>query len=212
MKSIADIRKDYILKELDEKDVNMNPIKQFNEWFNEAVKGDVDEVNAMCLSTVDENHKPHSRIVLLKGVDENGFTFFTNYKSHKGLQLLQNPNVSLVFFWKELERQVRIEGVADKLSAEESDAYFLSRPVESRIGAWASPQSTVVRDRSTLDNLYTEKKNLFSNQEVIRPEHWGGFRITPASIEFWQGRASRLHDRILYSLENDYWKIERLAP
>lgn len=212
MKSIADIRKDYIQKMLSETDVLANPIEQFKVWFEEALLGDVEEVNAMCLATVDANHHPHARIVLLKSVDERGFSFFTNYQSHKGEQLATNNHVALVFFWKELERQVRIEGTVQKLSVEESDAYFLSRPKESRVGAWASPQSKVVDSREALENLYAEKLNHFSDKEVIRPPHWGGFLVTPANIEFWQGRESRMHDRIFYSNRNDQWKIERLAP
>lgn len=213
MSNIADIRKDYKLKTLDEQDVDSSPIKQFNAWWEEAEDAQIDEVNAMALSTVDANTAPHTRIVLLKGVDEKGFIFFSNYQSDKGENIAGNNHVSLLFFWKELERQVRIEGVAEKVSASESDAYFNSRPAGSRIGAWASPQSKMISSREILNVNVAEAEKRFSSKPIERPPHWGGYRVIPSHIEFWQGRPSRLHDRIKYSLqENGRWNIYRLAP
>ncbi len=209
---IAALRKDYRLQTLNEEDVAANAIEQFSRWWNEAVKSDIDEVNAMTLATVDEDEMPSARIVLLKGFDERGFVFFTNYNSAKGKAIAHNPKAALVFFWKELERQIRIQGDVEKVSDAESDEYFNSRPVGSRIGAWASPQSEVISNRHVLEDnvakLTTEMK-----EGVPRPYYWGGYRIKPASIEFWQGRSNRLHDRIKYSLEGDgSWKRVRLAP
>lgn len=201
-----------MLQQLDEKDVLPDPIEQFKIWFNEAHESKVEEVNAMTLATIDANHKPHARIVLLKGVDEQGFTFFTNYNSHKSNNLSDSHHTALVFFWKELERQVRIEGTAYRLTDMENDEYFLSRPIESRIGAWASPQSTVIANREVLETNFEEQKKRFEGTVVVRPPHWGGFRVTPAAIEFWQGRPNRLHDRVLYQKENNHWLINRLAP
>ncbi len=210
--NIADIRKDYQLQSLSESDVNTNPFDQFTKWWNEAVNSNIDEVNAMSLATATPTGIPSVRIVLLKGYSEEGFTFFTNYNSKKGRQLVDNPVASLAFFWKELQRQVCITGIVKKVSDAESDAYFNSRPVGSRIGAWSSPQSTVIADRSVLEaneKKYTEE---FGN-EVPRPSHWGGFIVVPNQIEFWQGRSSRLHDRIVYTKQTENnWKIERLAP
>lgn len=212
MQTIADIRRDYKLKHLDEQQVSPDAMKQFESWWNEAVNSNIDEVNAMTLATSDKNGSPAARIVLLKGYTENGFIFFTNYDSHKGKQLSENPKASLVFFWKELERQIRITGSVEKISAEESDAYFNSRPQMSKIGAWASPQSTVIADRNIIENRFQSLTEKFADQPVDRPEHWGGYIVHPSSIEFWQGRPSRLHDRILYIKQNNSWKIERLAP
>lgn len=211
-KEIADIRKDYQLESLTEQDVAANAIAQFTRWWDEAVKSEIDEVNAMTLATVSDKGIPAARIVLLKDYDENGFVFFTNYNSDKGRHLAANPQATLLFFWKELERQIRIEGVAEKVSAAESDDYFYSRPVGSRIGAWSSPQSRVIANREILEQNVATYANEFG-ENVPRPEHWGGYRIKPAVIEFWQGRSSRLHDRIRYTLtaENN-WVIERLAP
>jgi len=211
-KEIADIRKDYQLESLTEQDVAANAIAQFARWWDEAVKSEIDEVNAMTLATVSDKGIPAARIVLLKDYDENGFVFFTNYNSDKGMHLAANPHATLLFFWKELERQIRIEGVAEKVSAAESDDYFYSRPVGSRIGAWSSPQSRVIANREILEQNVATYANEFG-ENVPRPEHWGGYRIKPAVIEFWQGRSSRLHDRIRYTLtaENN-WVIERLAP
>ena len=210
--SIADIRKDYQLKSLSEHEVDQNPFAQFSVWWNEAVQSDIVEVNAMALSTVTSTGKPSSRIVLLKGYDEQGFVFFTNYSSDKGQQLTQNHFAALLFFWKELERQVRIEGVVSKVSEEESDAYFNSRPAGSRLGAWASPQSQKISDREVLNNELMKFTEQFDQENIPRPAHWGGYRVKPTRIEFWQGRSNRLHDRILYEQDNDNWQISRLAP
>lgn len=211
--SIADIRKDYMLHSLNETDVAANPIDQFTTWWDDAVRSEIEEVNAMTLATVTAEGFPSARIVLLKGYTEEGFVFFTNYQSHKGQELAQNPRASLVFFWKALERQVRIEGLTEKISAADSEAYFQSRPVGSRIGAWASPQSTVIPNREVIENNVFELEKKYGSGPVPRPEHWGGYIVKPVSIEFWQGRSSRLHDRILYTAQKDLkWKIERLAP
>lgn len=210
--SIADIRKDYQLKSLTEAEVAKNPFTQFSTWWDEAVGSAIDEVNAMALSTVSLEGRPSSRIVLLKGFDEQGFVFFTNYNSDKGRQIEQQQFVSLLFFWKELERQVRIEGKATKVAEEESDAYFNSRPVGSRLGAWASPQSQKITDRSVLEQALENITAEYRDKLVPRPSHWGGYRVMPTRIEFWQGRSSRLHDRILYEQVNGNWQISRLAP
>ena len=213
MNSIADIRKDYQLQSLLESDIEKNPIDQFSTWWNQAIESQIDEVNAMTLATVDANHKPSARIVLLKEFDQNGFVFFTNYNSKKGLDMLINKNVALVFFWKELERQVRIEGTVEKVSESVSDAYFNSRPEMSRIGAWASPQSTVISSREILETNFQHYQIEFEKKEINRPPHWGGYMVKPEVIEFWQGRSSRLHDRIVYGKDSDNeWKINRLAP
>ena len=210
--SIADIRKDYQLKSLAESEVAKNPFDQFSIWWEEAVQSAIVEVNAMALSTVSPEGRPSSRIVLLKGYNEEGFVFFTNYTSDKGNQIAHNEYVSLLFFWKELERQVRIEGVAKQVAADESDAYFDSRPVGSRLGAWASPQSQKIADRGILDKELEKVTTQFSEQMIPRPPHWGGYRVKPSRIEFWQGRSSRLHDRILYEQVEERWQISRLAP
>ena len=221
---IADIRKDYKLASLEEADVAANPIDQFTRWWNEAVASQIDEVNAMTLATANAAGVPAARIVLLKGYNPHGFIFFTNYESDKGKNLAQNPQAALVFFWKELERQIRIEGTVEKVSAEESDRYFNSRPASSRIGAWASPQSAVIENRMVSEQNVERYSSIFANDSIERPDHWGGYIVNPTSIEFWQGRSSRLHDRIKYTLENSAynaatdtrtdlnWKIERLAP
>lgn len=211
--SVADIRRDYSLKTLNETDVDASPFAQFENWWQEAQASSIDEVNAMTLATASLDGVPAARIVLLKGYDEKGFVFFTNYESYKGQQLAENPRASLLFFWKELERQIRITGMVEKIAGEESDAYFLSRPVGSQIGAWASPQSHVITDRSWLENKVKEIEEKFKQQPLSRPEHWGGYRVKPVIVEFWQGRSSRLHDRIQYTLQdNGSWTIERLAP
>ena len=209
--AIADIRKDYTLKSLGEADVANNPFDQFTIWWNEAIASNIDEVNAMTLATVSKDLKPTARIVLLKDYNTVGFTFFTNYNSQKGQNLLQNPNATICFFWKELQRQVRIEGFVEKVSNEMNDEYFNSRPEGSKLGAWASPQSKVIESRNVLIENEAKFKEQFGNQ-IQRPPHWGGYRLIPNYIEFWQGRSNRLHDRISYKFENDIWKIERLAP
>lgn len=213
MKEIADIRKDYQLETLSEAEVATDPIVQFGKWWDEAVKSDIDEVNAMTLATVNKVGVPAARIVLLKEYDAKGFVFFTNYNSNKGEELLHNPNACLVFFWKELERQVRITGIAEKISIEESIAYFNKRPDGSKIGAWASPQSLAVAGKAWLKETFEYYRERFKHGEIPKPPHWGGYRIKPSKIEFWQGRPSRMHDRILYTLQTSgNWTIERLAP
>ena len=213
MDAIADIRKEYKLQSLSEKDALQDPFGQFGKWWKAALDANADEVNAMTLATASADGMPDARIVLLKGFDERGFTFFTNYHSSKGQELLENPRACLVFFWKELERQVRISGLVTLVSEQESDEYFDSRPEGSRIGAWASPQSEVIDDRTWLEQNEQKIREEFSAGKISRPPHWGGYRVKPTRIEFWQGRPSRLHDRILYSLQGSgSWKIERLAP
>lgn len=213
MSSIADIRRDYSLKTLLETEVADNPFLQFGDWWQQAVESEIDEVNAMTLATASLEGVPSARIVLLKAYDEKGFVFFTNYESAKGQELAENPKASLLFFWKELERQVRITGLVEKVSTAENDEYFLSRPTGSQIGAWASPQSHVIENRSWLENRVKELDAKFKTEPLTRPAHWGGYRVKPVIIEFWQGRSSRLHDRIQYTLQdNGGWKIERLAP
>ncbi len=210
---IASIRIDYKLKSLSEEDTADNAFEQFTRWWNEARNSHLHEVNAMTLATADTNGNPSARIVLLKGYDHRGFVFFTNYNSAKGNELAQNPKASILFFWKELERQIRIDGTVEKISALESDIYFKSRPIGSRIGAWASPQSTVIENRKIIEDSFSNYEEKFGNENIPRPEHWGGYLVKPNKIEFWQGRSSRLHDRIQYSLQTDgNWKRERLAP
>lgn len=209
---IANLRNNYMLNELLENNVSRNPINQFTEWFNDALNSEMKEANAMVLSTVSSG-KPKARVVLLKGFDENGFVFFTNYNSHKGAELEGNNFAALTFFWDVLERQVRVEGEISKLSVKESEEYFWSRPRESQIGAWVSHQSETILGRETLDEKLEFYNQKFASETVIpKPPHWGGYVLKPESIEFWQGRPNRLHDRILYSLENENWKIERLSP
>ena len=212
-KNIADIRKSYSKKKLSEKKIDNEPLKQFSKWWKQAVASGISEVNAMTLATASSDGFPSARIVLLKGVEKNGFVFFTNYNSYKGQQLAENPKACAVFFWKELERQVRITGLVEKVSQEESEAYFFSRPEGSQIGAIASPQSQVIESREWLDEHYKQVKRKAKEDKIEKPEHWGGYILKPVIIEFWQGRPSRLHDRIQYTLEdNGKWKIERLAP
>lgn len=211
--SIAHIRKDYMQASLNEAELGMEPISFFRKWFDEADISKVNEVNAMTLATVDEHCKPHARIVLLKAIDDRGFTFFTNYDSNKGKNIAANPHAALVFFWPELERQVRIEGLIEKVTVEESDDYYLNRPRGSRLGAWASPQSSVIENRAVLEANEKKYHEHFEGKEIHRPEHWGGYRLLPNRIEFWQGRPSRLHDRICFEANaNGKWQKFRLAP
>ncbi|MEO8960409.1 MAG: pyridoxamine 5'-phosphate oxidase [Ginsengibacter sp.] len=211
--SIADMRRIYQLQAMLEKDMNENPIKQFENWWQHAIDSKIDEPNAMSLATATASGKPSVRTVLLKGIKENGFMFFTNYQSRKGKEIEENPYVSLLFFWKELERQVRIEGSIQKLSTEDSDEYFSERPHESQIGAWSSPQSSIIESRNLLQNKMEEYEKRFGANEIPRPDYWGGYIIQPYSMEFWQGRPGRLHDRLQYTLdENNRWVMKRLAP
>ena len=210
---IADIRKDYSHKSLEETEIESNPIKQFGNWWKEALEANITEVNAMTVATSSADGMPSARIMLLKGFSEKGFIFFTNYNSFKGRQLTENPRVCLVFFWKELERQVRITGIIEKTSNAENDAYFQSRPKASQVGAITSPQSQVIESRQWLDDRYKKLTEQSEKIAIQRPLHWGGYLVKPVIIEFWQGRPGRLHDRIQYSLLDDgSWKIERLAP
>lgn len=211
--SIADMRKEYTQRSLDVRDVAHDPIKQFTQWFEEAQNAQVPEPNAMHLSTVSAEGKPSGRIVLLKGIENRQFLFYSNYQSRKGKEIDQSPFVALTFFWAELERQVRIEGTTSQLDEQTSTEYFHSRPRASQIGAWTSPQSEPIEDRSILDERKESFDQKFEDQEVPKPPHWGGYAITPTVIEFWQGRPSRLHDRILYQKTPDgSWQIQRLAP
>ena len=211
--NIADIRKNYSQKKLLEKDVASDPIHQFQQWWKEAIAAGIEEPNAMTLATASMDAVPSARIVLLKDFNAKGFVFFTNYDSYKGQQLAENPKACLVFFWKEIERQVRITGLVIKIKPEESDVYFFSRPLESQIGAITSPQSQVIETREWLDEKYTKLEKELQNDKIQRPSNWGGYIVKPVIIEFWQGRPGRLHDRIQYTLnENGDWKLERLAP
>ncbi len=213
MSPLANIRKEYKLSRLIKEDAADNAMQQFERWWQDAVKSEIDEVNAMTLATASADGLPAARIVLLKGFHAGGFRFFTNYESVKGRQLLENPRACLVFFWKELERQVRVTGLVEKVSQADSDAYFNSRPAGSRIGAWASPQSEVIESSEWLTRRADEFGTRFTESSIPRPPYWGGYLVRPVTIEFWQGRPNRLHDRLLYSLQEDgRWIIERLAP
>lgn len=212
MIDISDLRRDFTLKTLDVKDVLADPIAQFGVWFKEAIEAEALEPNAMNLATVGLDLKPSSRIVLLKKVRDEGFVFFTNYESKKALQMQENPHCALTFIWNELERQVRIEGCVEKILPEESDSYFERRPLASKLGAWSSPQSRTIPDRKYLEDLVTDFEQRFADVEIERPANWGGYLLRPTLIEFWQGRANRLHDRIQYTYENNIWVIRRLAP
>lgn len=211
-KNLASLRQDYAAATFDEKVAHPYPFSQFAHWFDQAMEAGIIEPNALTLATVDKDGKPSARVVLLKALDELGFVFYTNYGSQKGQQLQANPYASMVFLWLELQRQVRVEGYVEKVSQEESDAYFSVRPKSSQIGAHASPQSQVIPDRRFLEQRYQALEREFADTEIPRPENWGGYRLIPERIEFWQGRQSRLHDRLLYEKNNEGWNIKRLAP
>jgi len=215
IQTLADMRRDYTRDGLSEAQAPEEPFSLFKHWFADAVRTEQlpVEPNTMMLATVDADGRPHCRVLLLKGVDDNGFTFFSNYDSAKGQQLLANPHAAMTFHWPSLERQVRIEGRVERVTAAESDAYFQVRPLGSRLGAWASPQSQVIANRAELEGLLAQTEQRFLNQAPQCPPHWGGYRLCPERIEFWQGRTSRLHDRLNYRLqEGGAWMRERLAP
>lgn len=211
-KDLAKIRREYSREDLSEDHVDADPIAQFGRWLDEAIAAELPEPTAMSLSTADAEGRPSSRMVLLKGFDTEGFVFFTNYNSRKGRDLAENPHAALNFFWPELERQVRITGRVSKVSAEESDAYFKTRPFTSRVGAWASDQSEVIDSKMVLAARAAKLLVKYAGGNVPRPPHWGGYRIRPDQIEFWQGRPSRLHDRIAYESIDEVWQITRLSP
>jgi len=209
---ISQIRRHYSLTELSEKTVSNDPFQQFSLWMEEVIKSKSIDPSAMVLATADKNAIPNVRVVLLKGMDKEGFVFYTNYGSKKGRELIENPNASLLFFWKEFERQIRISGKVSKVSQKESEDYFYSRPYESRLAAWASNQSEVIPGRNFLEERFVEMKKKYEGKEIPLPPFWGGFKLFPNNFEFWQGRENRLHDRICYIKENKKWKIIRLAP
>ena len=208
---LRDIRKQYLFSKLDEQNILANPFDQFELWLQQAIESDQLEPTAMVLSSVDENLQPHSRVVLLKEFKHDSFVFYTNYEGHKAQQMAQNSRVSLVFFWPSLERQVRVEGKVEKISEVISTSYFKSRPLDSQLGAWASPQSQLIRSADFLEQQFQYYQQKFG-KDIPKPPHWGGYAVQPTSIEFWQGRANRLHDRLLFSKEGNDWKISRLAP
>jgi len=213
MTKLSDIRKNYTKGEFTIEQADKNPIEQFNKWLKEAISSELVEPNAMTLSTVSPSGRPSSRIVLLKEVTQNQFIFYSNYQSNKGKQLEENPACALNFFWPELERQVRIEGISERGDESTSTVYFQSRPRGSQIGAWASPQSSVIQNRELLEKRVVELEKRFEGQQILpKPKQWGGYAVEPFLIEFWQGRSNRLHDRLLYTNENGSWKIARLAP
>ncbi len=210
---IRNSRRDYAGELFDESMADPDPFRQFEKWFEEAVKVEISDPHAMVIATVSHDGKPSARVVLLRGFEKEGFVFYTNYGSHKGNDISKNPNVAAVFYWNELDRQVRIEGAVEKVDARNSDDYFHSRPRESQLSAWASNQSRVIPGRRELEKLFKENEIRFANQPVPRPDNWGGFRIIPVSYEFWQGRPNRLHDRIFYNRDKSgKWEIKRLAP
>jgi pyridoxamine 5'-phosphate oxidase len=210
---IANLRREYLRAALTEDEVNPDPFKQFERWLSEAIRAELPEPTAMTLATADATGHPSARIVLLKRTDAQGFVFFTNYESRKGCELAQRPEAALLFHWVELERQVRVEGTVAKVADADSDAYFATRPLDSRIGAWASPQSRVISDRVWLEREFAAaRERLQGGAAVPRPPYWGGYRLVPVSLEFWQGRSSRLHDRISYRRKGAHWLIQRLAP
>lgn len=209
---LADMRRSYSLKTLDESTISSNPFDQFELWLKEAVDSEILEPNAMILATASIHLISSARTVLLKGFDKSGFTFFTNYDSKKSIDLKSNPNASLLFLWKELERQIKINGSVIKVSEKESQEYFSTRPLESRIGAWASAQSSKIPDRKYLEEKFEYYKQKFSDGNIPLPPNWGGYKVIPVYFEFWQGRESRLHDRICYEKDNAHWTIHRLSP
>jgi pyridoxamine 5'-phosphate oxidase len=211
-KKLADIRNDYSREELSKDRVDKDPFAQFGHWMDEAIAAALPEPTAMCLSTTSSDGRPSSRMVLLKGFDKDGFVFYTNYNSRKGRELAENPHAALTFFWPELERQIRITGRTSKVSEEESDEYFDSRPYTSRLGAWASEQSEPIESKTVLVTKAAKLAIKYAAGSVPRPSHWGGYRVAPNEIEFWQGRPSRLHDRICYELIDGIWRISRLSP
>ena len=211
-KKIQDIRINYKQKSLDVKDVSICPFDQFDRWFNEMMKSDLLEPTAFILATADKNARPSARALLMKGYDGRGFYFYTNYESRKGKELAENNQASMLFFWPELERQVRIEGKVKKVSEEESLAYFKSRPFKSKVGAWASNQSTVINSRMTIVKKFFQYLVKFHSKDIPLPPYWGGYKLVPDRFEYWQGRENRLHDRVSYRLENENWIIERLSP
>lgn len=211
--SVADLRKEYTFRGLNKADAAPSPFQQFKIWFEQALAAQLPEPNAMTIATATPDGKPDARIVLLKDYNQRGFVFYTNYESHKGQQLVENPWGAIAFWWAQLERQVRIVGRVEKISDAESDQYFQSRPKASQLGAWASNQSQVIDTRQVLEQRLQQLKEKYENQEIPRPPHWGGFRVIPDEIEFWQGRPSRLHDRLLYRRgEDGSWVIQRLSP
>jgi len=210
--NLQNLRQDYRVASLSENDVAANPFLQFKKWFSDAIEAQLYEPNVMTFATADSDGKPSARIVLLKGFDENGFVFYTNYESRKANDLVENPQAAAVFFWAELERQVRIEGIVSKIDKETSEAYFHSRPIGSQIGAIASPQSSVITDRTLLEEKVSMLTAEYEGKVIPKPDNWGGYLIEPKRIEFWQGRSSRLHDRITYDFIEGSWKISRLAP
>lgn len=213
LQNLQHIRSEYAKASLDSGSVDKDPVKQFEKWFEEAIASNVLEPNAMCLATVSADGRPSQRIVLLKGVEENTFLFYTNYQSKKGSQLELNPICALTFFWPELERQVRIEGTVERVSVEKSTEYFQSRPRGSQLGAWASPQSSAIKDRSLLEQRLQDMEKKFADASVVpKPQQWGGYAVTPFLIEFWQGRPNRLHDRIEFVKSDAGWSVNRLAP
>lgn len=210
---IANIRKEYVWRGLSETDMDADPLRQFEKWFQQALAANLPEPNAMTLATTTPDGQPSARVVLLKAFDASGFTFFTNYDSRKGRELAVSGHAALLFFWPELQRQVRIEGTVERVTEAESDAYFCSRPLGSRLGAWASAQSEVIPSREVLEERVREAAERFPNGEVPRPPYWGGFRVRPLTIEFWQGRPDRLHDRLRYRrVQPADWRLERLSP
>lgn len=210
--TIADLRREYARARLDESDVDPDPIVEFRRWFDDAIRAEVLEPNAMTLATATPDGMPSARIVLLKGVDAAGFTFFTDYRSQKGRELEANPRAALVFYWPEIERQVRVTGNVSMVARAEAAAYFRTRPEGSRLGAWTSHQSEVIPNRAALEERLASVTQRFAGQDIPLPPHWGGFRVAPETIEFWQGRPNRLHDRLRYVREAEGWRVERLSP